>query len=108
MGTGDSEVVPFEIEQAPSSERRQRVGELRRIARRLVRVGEAEAARGEELEALGFREFDALHLACAESGGADVFLSTDDELLRVASRVARQLRLRVANPLSWIREVTGQ
>ncbi|MBI3697531.1 MAG: helix-turn-helix transcriptional regulator [Acidobacteria bacterium] len=41
----DSEVVQFEIEQAPSSERRERVGELTRVARRLVRVGEAEAAR---------------------------------------------------------------
>jgi hypothetical protein len=34
------------------------------------------------LEGLGFSTFDALHLACAESGAADVFLTTGDGLLR--------------------------
>jgi predicted nucleic acid-binding protein len=61
-----------------------------------------------ELQALGFRPLDALHLACAESGGADVLLTTDDRLRRLASRVSAQLRVRVENPLTWLEEVTGE
>ena len=41
-----------------------------------VALGDSEAARGEELEALGFHAYDALHLACAESAQADVLLTT--------------------------------
>ena len=75
------------------------------IADRVVRVGEKEVHRAEQLEEMGFCEFDALHLACAESAGANVFLSTDDRLLRLAHRVAAKLGLRVSNPLEWISEV---
>lgn len=41
-------------------------------------------------------------IACAESGAADVFLTTDDKLLRRAIRLAEQLRIPVANPLNWL------
>lgn len=100
-----SEVIQFEIEQIPNRERAERVRQLAGVASSVVRVGASEVLRAEELQEMGFREFDALHLACAESAGADFFLSTDDKLLRTASRVSGKLRLQVANPLAWISEV---
>jgi len=47
---------------------------------------------------------DALHLACAEVGAVDVFLTTDDGLVRRARRHAETLRVRVENPVSWYQE----
>ena len=44
-------------------------------------------------------------LACAESGGAEIFLTTDDQLLRLAERVEEQLKIRVRNPLTWLKEI---
>ena len=41
-------------------------------------------ARAEELEHLGFKALDALHIACAEAGGADVLPTTDDRMLAKA------------------------
>jgi predicted nucleic acid-binding protein len=58
------------------------------------------------MKLLGFKQWDALHLACAESGQVDIFLTTDDKLLRLAHRVAAQLKVRVENPLTWLTEVT--
>lgn len=55
-----------------------------------------------ELRSLGLGDMDALHLACAESGKADVFLTTDDKLLRRAARLAEQLHILVDNPLNWL------
>ena len=52
------------------------------------------------------KQWDALHLACAESGQADIFLTTDDKLLRLSQRIANKLQVRVDNPLSWLTEVT--
>lgn len=47
-----------------------------------------------------------LHLACAESGDAQLFLTTDDRLLRRAHRFTDQIKLQVENPLIWLREFT--
>lgn len=99
------EMLDFEIEQTPDPERRSRVELLAAHAHHLVLVERAEIERAEQLEALGFHPFDALHIACAESGGVEVFLTTDDQLLRLASRLEGQLGLRVENPLGWLREV---
>jgi hypothetical protein len=49
--------------------------------------------------------FDALHLASAEQGRADVFLATDDGLLRRAGRHSQEIHVRVQNPVSWYQEV---
>jgi hypothetical protein len=45
------------------------------VAAMKVVVSTRDRQRGRELEDLGFRAFDALHVACAESGGASL-LST--------------------------------
>jgi predicted nucleic acid-binding protein len=54
---------------------------------------------------LGFKELDALHIACAESGDSDIFLTTDDDLLRRAKRNSVQLCVRVENPYTWLQEI---
>jgi len=50
---------------------------------------------------------DALHLACAEKLSTDVFLTTDDGLLKCAERNAGVLHVTVINPVRWILEVSG-
>jgi hypothetical protein len=100
-----SEILDFEIEQMPDQERRYRVKLLAAYVHRSVSVGQTEIRRAQRLEALGFHSFDSLHLACAESGNANIFLTTDDRLLRLAERVSKELRVRVENPLTWLNEV---
>lgn len=77
------------------------------IANRHIAVEEAERARAAQLIAAGFQAFDALHIACAESSKADVLLTTDDHMAQRAKHLSRQLTVRVANPLAWLREVNG-
>jgi predicted nucleic acid-binding protein len=101
-----SEVLDWEIRQTPDSERRRRVQLLASHATRSVPLGTSEVERAEELEGWGIAAFDALHLACAESGGADLFLTTDDKLLRRSAGRASQLHVRVADPLTWLTEVS--
>ncbi len=103
-----SEVVDYEIEQTPDPVKRARISRLASMVQHSVLVEDKMVERAIELQALGFKAFDALHLACAESGGAEIFLATDDQLLRQASRVADRLLIRVENPLIWLREVIGE
>ena len=72
-----------------------------------VSVGGSEIFRGRQLEALGFKESDALHIACAETAKADVFLTTDDAVIRRAKRLRSQLRVEVENPDTWLQEHTS-
>src|SRR5205085_11209286 len=100
-----SEVVDDEISQNPDAERALKARLLTTHATLKVSILEKEQARAAELEQLGFTGFDALHLACAESGGVHVFLTTDDKLLKRAGRLAAHLRVRVVNPLQWLQEI---
>ena len=45
------------------------------------------------------RTFDSLHIAAAESAGADVMLTTDDKLEKIAARI--ELTVKVMNPLRF-------
>jgi predicted nucleic acid-binding protein len=109
--TGDwewigSEALDWEIGQTPDPERLRRVRSLVAHAHHSIPIGPSEVERAQELETWGIAAYDALHLACAESGGAEVLLTTDDGLLRRSSARASELHVRVANPLTWLREVS--
>jgi hypothetical protein len=101
-----SEVLDFEIEQTPDTERRLRVQLLLDYVHHSIEIGQAEENRAKQLQEMGFKLLDALHLACAETGQADLFLTTDDKLLNLARRLVGQLKVRVENPLTWLKEVT--
>ena len=101
-----SEVLDLEINQTPDPERRRRVQLLASHAHRSILIGQPEIERARQFEAWGISAFDALHLACAESGGADVFLTTDDKLLRKSAAHAKHLHVHVENPLTWLGEVS--
>lgn len=61
--------------------------------------------RGEELKKLGLKTYDALHVACAEHAQVDILLTTDDRLVRAATRNARKVNVPVKNPLTRLQEV---
>jgi predicted nucleic acid-binding protein len=98
-------VVEEEVSQTPSHERRSRVWNMLNGAHDTVALTDTAIARAIVLKAMGFRTYDALHLSCAEEAMVNVFLTTDDRVLRLATRHTEQLRVRVANPLVWLLEV---
>ena len=102
-----STVLEIEISRNPDPERRLDASALLVFANEVVVPGAVAAGRAARLQTLGFGVLDALHLASAEQGNVDVFLTTDDDLLRRAKRHNTLLRLRVENPLSWIKEIAS-
>ena len=97
-----SSVLRFEIQQNPDLKLRSDLIILLQQAHQTIFVSGKEISRGAQLEALGFKKLDALHIACAESGEVDIFLTTDDKLLRRAIRLWDKLRVRVENPHTWL------
>jgi predicted nucleic acid-binding protein len=98
-------VLEIEIGQTPDAERQSRLRRVTEFVSLTIEIGERELERANELQKLGLVGFDAVHLACSESGKADVFLTTDDRLLKLAKRLAKKLHVKVENPLDWMKEM---
>jgi predicted nucleic acid-binding protein len=98
------DAVELEIDANPDSQKREAVRGLLVFRTRTIPSDDAVFARASVLHGLGFQPMDAVHIASAEAAACDVLLTTDDAMLRRARRLASDLRVRVANPLDWIKE----
>jgi predicted nucleic acid-binding protein len=100
-----SEIVDFEIDKMPDLERKHRIHAMKIFPSHYIMANELQIERGQSLQEKGFDVYDALHLACAETSKADVMLTTDDKLKRLANRYSNELNIRVENPLIWLQEL---
>ncbi|MBC8876896.1 MAG: PIN domain-containing protein [Planctomycetes bacterium] len=100
-----SEMAVIEIDAITDADRQNRVRVLLPQLETIMKLNQATFQRSAELERLGFKPADAVHVAAAERAEADVLLSCDDRLCRLAKRRRRDLRVMVANPLDWLKEM---
>lgn len=98
-----SEVLDIEIENTPDKWKKSKVYELYKLAEGKIILNDTIVKRASEIQISGIKLFDSLHLASAEYSKAEVFLTTDKNLLHMA----RWLKLDIitANPLNWFMEV---
>lgn len=97
----------FENERNPREDRRLATRLWLETATVSVTSSPAAADRPRALAAFGFGPLDALHLAFAEASAARWFVTTDDRLLKVATRHGEQLRVQVVTPDQIPRETEG-
>ena len=100
-----SQMATLEVEAIGDPDRKECVQTLLEDVEICVRLTDREFSRAAILEKLGFKAADALHVAAAETAVADVLLSCDDRLCRLAKRYRRQLLVQVLNPLVWLQEL---
>ena len=99
-----SEAVALEINQTRDSGRKSKLLALANLATLHVMVDESVEARASFLVHQGLKTFDALHIACAEAGQANAFVTTDDRLIRWAVQQVDVLQVKVVNPVMWLLE----
>ena len=87
-----SDFVSDEIADTPDELRRQQLQDVAALSTTVVAATDKIRDRGAELQRLGLKPFDALHIAAAESARVDRLCTADDRLKR---RAARQLDLKV-------------
>jgi len=99
-----SEMATIEVAAISDEDRRWRVKQLLPGDAATATLSELNFTRAAEIETMGLKPADAVHVAAAESSIANVFLTCDDRLLRAAARNAQSIFVRVANPLDWLAE----
>ena len=103
-----SNALDAEISLTPNPTRLRQVKDLLSVAVIKVQMSNILEQRIEELTQLGFTFYDSAHIASAERSESDVFLTTDDRLLRKAKQLPGQLKVKVKNPLQWVAQVIQQ
>lgn len=77
-----SPIIDFENDQNPDAARQQWVKRCAGLASIRSSLRQEVRDRALQLERIGVKPIDALHLASAEDSGAEIFLTCDDRLIR--------------------------
>jgi len=99
-----SEMVEIEVDAIADDDRRERV-QLLMPSNDALPLSADVFDRAKEIRAIGIKPADAVHVAAAEKLNADVLLSCDDRLCKKGIRRQGEIRVKIANPLDWLKEI---
>jgi predicted nucleic acid-binding protein len=99
-----SDVLRFEIRNCQNVVRREYALDALKSAVVDVTVTDAIRVRALELQAIGLRPLDSLHIASAEAAGADYFCTCDDDILEKAKDKAFST-VRIVSPVDLATEL---
>jgi predicted nucleic acid-binding protein len=101
-----SEVIDFEMEKIPEGKNgTEQIKFYYSITNEFISLTPKSIKRAQHFQKLGIKLLDSYHLALAEENNADLFLTTDDNLLSKAQTVG--LNLEIANPATWLTETSN-
>jgi hypothetical protein len=98
-----SVVIDDEISFIPDIEKRLKVEQKLYLINEYIEYNESVFEQATRYMKMGLKHYDALHLACAQSGEA-LLLTTDNKLVTISRKIP-DLSIRVENPLIWLMEV---
>nr|VFK32749.1 MAG: hypothetical protein BECKMB1821G_GA0114241_11249 [Candidatus Kentron sp. MB]VFK34597.1 MAG: hypothetical protein BECKMB1821I_GA0114274_10779 [Candidatus Kentron sp. MB]VFK76864.1 MAG: hypothetical protein BECKMB1821H_GA0114242_107915 [Candidatus Kentron sp. MB] len=97
-----SYLLDYENNKNPFKERKEQIAGWRKYALKDIVESEAVIGVAVNLQKQRIKKIDSLHIACAINADADYFLTTDDGILRKATRIQG---IRVDDPIGFIKEV---
>jgi predicted nucleic acid-binding protein len=95
-----SEILDFENNDNPFEERKMKISEWKSLAVEDIEMSDAIFDDAKKLLALGLRQKDASHIACAISGKADYFVTTDRKILNKKIQ-----GIELINPIDLVRRL---
>ena len=98
-----SGIIDYELSLIPNYDRFSKIQTLYQVARERISLHKDVEVLALKFQDDGIKPLDGLHLAIAEEHKVDVFLTTDDVLIRKANKL--DIKINVANPASWYLEV---
>jgi predicted nucleic acid-binding protein len=98
----NSFALEYENGKNPIVDRREKIRDLLGIAPEYVRYSERLGNRAMEIEKIGFRAMDALHIACAEAVKSDFFITCDDLLLNRGRANKEKLNVTIISLMDFV------
>jgi hypothetical protein len=100
-----SAILTYENSNHPMPDRRAEISRWAGFAAMNVAIGPLLITRARQLVELEIPALDAAHVASAEEGRCDRFLTCDDRLIRKARRLG--IKLSILNPIEYLKEVSN-
>ncbi|MHA1156493.1 MAG: PIN domain-containing protein [Candidatus Heimdallarchaeota archaeon] len=100
----NSDIIKYEISNTPNNIRKQKATKIMELAKEYITLDKEIIFNAKRIEQQSIDPVDALHIASAEIAKVDVFLSTDKELIKKASK-SGIVNIKVENPIKWLVEV---
>lgn len=104
-GLLDSDAIQFEIKRNQDPFKKEQLKQILFVAQNRLKHNKTIELSTQALVDLGFKFYDALHLSFAQHSQADVFLTTDDRLLKKAKMFNNIVTIAVENPVVWLMHV---
>ncbi|MFN9174267.1 MAG: PIN domain-containing protein [Synechocystis sp.] len=101
----NSDAIQFEINRNQDLFRKEQLEQILSVAKDYLKHNETIELSTQALVDLGFKFYDALHLSFAQHSQADVFLTTDDRLLKKAKLFDNIVTIAVENPVVWLMQI---
>jgi len=87
----DKPILDFECSKNPYPEHKQAIFQWRFLAHASILATEPVVAQAQQLAAHGIAQYAALHVASAMAAQADLFVTTDDRLLKRCQKAVPEL-----------------
>ncbi|MEA1948446.1 MAG: PIN domain-containing protein [Thermodesulfobacteriota bacterium] len=100
-----SDIILYENMGTKDLVKMQNVKELMKSCKNYIPYDQNIQKRAFELSKDGFAPLDALHLASAETGGAEYFVTTDDKFQKRYDQLHDRIRTKVLNPIDFVKGV---
>ncbi|NMW18805.1 MAG: PIN domain-containing protein [Chlorobiaceae bacterium] len=97
-----SSILDFECSKNPFEEHRMAILNWRNIASTMIMIDTSVLERARNLISIGVGKYDALHVACAIAGGAELFVTTDDRLIKRLRAAAGVVAMLPQDALAYI------
>jgi predicted nucleic acid-binding protein len=97
-----SEALVYENSRNPDNLRRERISTYFKLAQDFISLEESDFERAKVLRAIGFSDMDAVHIASAEKGNIDFFITCDDWMSDLYKKNAQAIKVMVMNLLEFV------
>lgn len=97
-----SSVNIIENEYNPYPDRKDIINAIFSLAKIFIQVEDADIIRAEQLEFLGFKGLDALHIAVSEKAKVDYFITCDDKLVKSYRVNQNEIKVKIINVLKFL------
>ncbi|MBD2140118.1 PIN domain-containing protein [Anabaena sp. FACHB-1250] len=95
----NSDALQFELAKNSDLFKKEQLEAILSIATNYLQTNDIIESLASDLVKLGFKLYDALHLAFSQTYNLDIFLTTDDRLLRKAKKYPDLITIKVENPV---------
>ena len=100
----NSDALEYEKNLISNPDRQNRIEDYLSLAKEYMKISNIITERAKGLIKLGFKDMDALHIAMAEFGKANYFVTCDDEIVNIGKRNQKEIKVKVCNILEFIEE----